>query len=140
MDFNRDKEFLLLNKDTPVLVFSISSGEFGDNYNVRYVLTKYLIPKDLRDLRDWLEKRYILSHRHSIKVFFNVLGISSMSDFIKSSGHTVAEVVINGEKWRFDAGTDGLVGQRTFSFINESKTYGGGYSKANGGWVAKLGW
>lgn len=83
MDFNRDKEFLLLNKDTPVLVFSISSGEFGENYNVRYVLNRGLIPKDLRDLRDWLDKRYILSHRHSIKVFFNVLGISSMSDFIK---------------------------------------------------------
>lgn len=60
--------------------------------------------------------------------------------YYTSSGHTVAEVVINGEKWRFDAGTDGPVGQRTFSFINESKTYGGGYSKANGGWVAKLGW
>lgn len=55
-------------------------------------------------------------------------------------GHTVAEVIIDGETWRFDAGTDGPVGQRTFSFINESKTYGGGYSKANGGWVTKLGW
>lgn len=60
--------------------------------------------------------------------------------YYTSSGHTVAEVVISGEKWRFDAGTDGPVGQRTFSFINESKTYGGGYSKANGGWVTKLGW
>lgn len=60
--------------------------------------------------------------------------------YYTSSGHTVAEVVISGEKWRFDAGTDGPVGQRTFSFINESKTYGGGYSKVNGGWVTKLGW
>ena len=55
-------------------------------------------------------------------------------------GHTVAEVIIDGETWRFDAGTDGPVGQRTFSFINESKTFGGGYSKVNGGWVTKLGW
>ena len=60
--------------------------------------------------------------------------------FTTSTGHTKAMVVIGGEKWYFDAGTDGPVGQRTFSFINESTTYGGGYSKVNGGWVTKLGW
>ncbi len=60
--------------------------------------------------------------------------------FTTSTGHTKAMVVIRGEKWYFDAGTDGPVGQRTFSFINESTTYGGGYSKVNGGWVTKLGW
>ncbi len=80
---SRETSFLLLNKDIPVLEFNISFNEFGENYNVILVYNRNLIPKDLRDLRDWLEKRYILSHRHSIKVFFNVLGISSMSDFIK---------------------------------------------------------
>ena len=60
--------------------------------------------------------------------------------FTTSSGHTVAEVVINGEKWRFDAGTDGPVGQRGFSFGNISGTCGGLYSKVNGGWMDKIGW
>ena len=60
--------------------------------------------------------------------------------YYTSSGHTVAEVVINGEKWKFDAGTDGPVGQRTFSFRNISGTCGGLYSKINGGWVTKIGW
>ena len=60
--------------------------------------------------------------------------------YYTSSGHTVAEVVINGEKWRFDAGTDGPVGQRTFSFRNASGTCGGLYSKVNGGWTTKVGW
>ena len=55
-------------------------------------------------------------------------------------GHTVAEVIIDGETWRFDAGTDGPVGQRTFSFRNISGTCGGLYSKINGGWVTKIGW
>ena len=60
--------------------------------------------------------------------------------YTTSSGHTVAEVVIGGEKWRFDAGTDGPVGQRTFSFRNASGTCGGLYSKVNGGWMTKIGW
>lgn len=60
--------------------------------------------------------------------------------FTTSSGHTVAEVIINGEKWRFDAGTDGPVGQRGFSFGNISGTCGGLYSKVNGGWMSKIGW
>lgn len=60
--------------------------------------------------------------------------------FTTSTGHTKAMVVIGGKKWYFDAGTDGLVGQRTFSFLNEDASYGGSYSKANGGWVTKIGW
>ena len=60
--------------------------------------------------------------------------------YYTSSGHTLAEVVIGGEKWRFDAGTDGLVGMRSFSFGNTTGTYGGYYSKANGGWTTKIGW
>ena len=55
-------------------------------------------------------------------------------------GHTVAEVIIDGETWRFDAGTDGPVGMRSFSFGNTTSTYGGYYSKANGGWTTKIGW
>lgn len=60
--------------------------------------------------------------------------------FTTSTGHTKAMVIIGGKKWYFDAGTDGLVGQRTFSFLNEDASYGGSYSKANGGWVTKIGW
>lgn len=60
--------------------------------------------------------------------------------FTTSTGHTKAMVVIGDKKWYFDAGTDGLVGQRTFSFLNEDASYGGSYSKANGGWVTKIGW
>lgn len=60
--------------------------------------------------------------------------------FTNSSGHTMAEVIISGEKWRFDAGTDGPVGMRSFSFGNTTGTYGGYYSKANGGWTTKIGW
>ena len=60
--------------------------------------------------------------------------------YYTSSGHTVAEVTISGEKWKFDAGTDGPVGQRTFSFRNASGTCGGLYSKVNGGWMTKIGW
>lgn len=60
--------------------------------------------------------------------------------YATSSGHTVAEVIISGEKWRFDAGTDGPVGQRTFSFRNVSGTCAGLYSKVNGGWMTKIGW
>lgn len=60
--------------------------------------------------------------------------------YYTSSGHTVAEVVINGEKWKFDAGTDGPVGQRGFSFRNASGTCAGLYSKVNGGWMTKIGW
>ena len=60
--------------------------------------------------------------------------------YYDSNGHTVAEVVIGGEKWRFDAGTDGVVGQRSFSFRNVSGTCAGYYSKSNGGWIGKIGW
>ena len=60
--------------------------------------------------------------------------------FTNSSGHTMAEVIISGEKWRFDAGTDGPVGMRSFSFGNTTSSYGGYYSKANGGWMTKIGW
>ena len=60
--------------------------------------------------------------------------------YYDSNGHTVAEIVIGGEKWRFDAGTDGLVGQRSFSFRNVSGTCAGYYSKSNGGWIGKIGW
>ena len=60
--------------------------------------------------------------------------------YYTSSGHTVAEVIISGERWRFDAGTDGPVGQRSFSFRNISGTCAGYYSKANGGWMTKIGW
>lgn len=60
--------------------------------------------------------------------------------FTTSTGHTKAMVVIGGKKWYFDAGTDGLVGQRTFSFLNEDASCGGSYSKANGGWITKIGW
>ena len=55
-------------------------------------------------------------------------------------GHTVAEVIIDGETWRFDAGTDGPIGQRGFSFRNASGTCAGLYSKVNGGWMTKIGW
>lgn len=60
--------------------------------------------------------------------------------YYTSSGHTVAEVTISGEKWKFDAGTDGPVGQRGFSFRNASGTCAGLYSKVNGGWMTKIGW
>ena len=47
-------------------------------------------------------------------------------------GHTNAIVVINGEKWYFDAGSYGTAGNRSFSAANSDGTKGGYYIKSNG--------
>lgn len=54
--------------------------------------------------------------------------------YTDSSGHIKAVVVISGEKWFFDAGSDGKAGSRGFSAANATGTKGGYYSGQTG-WI-----
>lgn len=54
--------------------------------------------------------------------------------YTDSSGHIYAKVIISGEKWFFDAGSNGKAGTRSFSAANESGTKGGYYSGQTG-WI-----
>lgn len=46
----RGEQFLLMNKDVIVLVFSIEREIFSINYVTEHIETRSLLPRDLRDL------------------------------------------------------------------------------------------
>lgn len=54
--------------------------------------------------------------------------------YTDSSGHIYAKVIIGGENWFFDAGSNGKAGTRSFSAANETGTKGGYYSGQTG-WI-----
>lgn len=72
-----------MNKDVVVLRFSVVRDTLGPNYSTLYINRKDLMPKDLRNFRDWLGGRYILSYRNSIEVFFKMLGVNNIEDFME---------------------------------------------------------
>lgn len=74
--------FNLFSKDIKVATFDITTSEYGTNCTMMYVYNKQMLPLDLRDLRTWIESRYILTHRNNIKVFYSMLGITRLEDFV----------------------------------------------------------
>lgn len=75
-------EFLLMNKDMVVLKFCIERGQLSTSYTVTSPIIKSKLPLDLRDIGEWLDSRYILNYRNSIKVFFRLLGVNTIEEFI----------------------------------------------------------
>ena len=77
------KYFLLLNKDVEVAVLSVNRGEISVLFKEEKILRRDLIPRDMREIQKWIEGRYVLSYRNDIRVFFRMLGISCIEDFIE---------------------------------------------------------
>ena len=55
-------EFYLMNKDNIVVYFNVVRTPLGVNYNILGDVIGAL-PRDLRDISDWIKSRYILSRR-----------------------------------------------------------------------------
>lgn len=77
------KSFILLNGNISVLIFSVLRDEFSVNYSVDKILNRVLVPRDMQEIRQWVESRYIMSYRNDIRVFFDILGVSRIEDFIE---------------------------------------------------------
>ncbi len=74
--------FNLFNKDNLIATFRIETTEYGVNCIMLNVVNKSLLPMNLRDLRTWIESRYILTHRNNIKAFYSILGITKLEEFV----------------------------------------------------------
>lgn len=74
--------FRLMNKDTDVCTFFITTSEYGMSCNVLKIFRRDLMPHDLRNIQEWIEGRYILSYKEGIKIFFNYIGVSKLEDFV----------------------------------------------------------
>lgn len=79
---NSSMNFKLLNKDTVVCTFFITTLEYGMSCNVLKIFRKDLMPHDLRNIQEWIESRYILSYKEGTKSFFNRIGITRLEDFV----------------------------------------------------------
>ena len=75
--------FYLKNRDVNVLKFSIETirNDFV-NYNLLSIIRKNLIPLNMKDLPSWVSGRYLMGYRGELKVFFNMLGVCRMEDFV----------------------------------------------------------
>lgn len=74
--------FHLFSIDIKVATFDITTSEYGTNCTMMHVYNKQMLPLDLKDLRNWIESRYILTHRNNVKVFYSMLGITRLEDFV----------------------------------------------------------
>lgn len=77
------RRFLLMNKDIVVLIFSTVLEEFALNYKVEYIEKKFLVPRGLRNLREWIEERYICIFQNGIHNFYELTGISGIEELIE---------------------------------------------------------
>lgn len=77
------RRFLLMNKDFVVLIFSTVLEEFALNYKVEYIEKKFLVPRGLRNLREWIEERYICIFQNGIHKFYELTGISGIEELIE---------------------------------------------------------
>ena len=75
-------EFYLMNKDNIVVCFNVVRTPLGVNYNILGDVIGAL-PRDLKDISDWIKSRYILSHRADISALFAQLGIVNIEDYIE---------------------------------------------------------
>lgn len=75
-------EFYLMNKDNIVVYFNVVRTPLGVNYNILGDVIGAL-PRDLKDISDWIKSRYILSHRADISALFTQLGIVNIEDYIE---------------------------------------------------------
>mgnify|MGYP004519065705 CR=1 FL=1 len=81
-------DYYLMNKDNIIFRFNISRDALG----VRYSLIgniQGVMPRDLKDLGKWIEKRHILSHRNDIEILFRSIGINDIESIIDIT-HCVA--------------------------------------------------
>lgn len=74
--------YYLMNKDIKVLKFKVQKINNITDYSIVEIYRQNLIPRDLTNLYNWIDKRHILNYRNSISVFFSMLGIKDLSDFI----------------------------------------------------------
>lgn len=73
--------FELLNKDVLVYKFAIERNVLGLSYSL--LETGAAVPPiTLRDMNEWLNSRYVLSHRRHIASLFSSVGIQDLEDFI----------------------------------------------------------
>lgn len=71
-----------MNKNVKVLKFSIQKINNISDYSIVEIYRQELVPRDLINLYNWVDKRHILNYRNSISVFFSMLGIKDLADFI----------------------------------------------------------
>lgn len=77
--------FLLLNKDIPVLTFCISRDMGFLDIRVTNVFDDSIIPLSIRkgtSFQDWLNSRLILSHRRNVTAFFKSIGVYNTEDIL----------------------------------------------------------
>lgn len=79
----RGEQFLLMNKDVIVLVFSIERDPLSINYVTEHIENRSLLPRDLRDLCRWIEGRYIRIYRYGMQAFLESAGISGIEELIE---------------------------------------------------------
>lgn len=78
--------FSIMNKDVRVLDFSIVRDLYTLNFIMNTIYKSNQIPLSIKtkfkDLRTWIESRYILACRNDTLNFFKNLGIDTVEDFI----------------------------------------------------------
>lgn len=75
-----------MNKDTKILDFKITRDKYSLNFSTIKVYDDSQVPTSIksgfRDLRTWIESRYILAYRNDTLNFFKNLGVNNVEDFI----------------------------------------------------------
>ena len=78
-----DNQFLLLNKDTPILQFETRYGMLGE---VILEETKYFEenkPVGFENIQDWLEHRRAPKHRKHIEKLLHECGCDNLEGYIR---------------------------------------------------------
>lgn len=75
------REYLLQNKDEVVLRFGIERTAIAVNFHLLSSINEPL-PIGFKTLFDWLDSRFILTHRLQIESLFKQLGIEYIEDYI----------------------------------------------------------
>lgn len=78
--------FSIMNKDTKILDFVITRDIYSLNFSVNKIYNDTQVPISIksgfRDLRTWIESRYILAYRNDTLNFFKNIGVDTVEDFI----------------------------------------------------------
>lgn len=81
-------DYYLMNKDNIIFRFNINRDALGVKYSLIGNI-QGVMPRDLKDIGKWIEKRHILSHRNDVDALFRSIGISDIESQIDIT-HCVA--------------------------------------------------
>ncbi len=77
--------FILLNKDVPVLYFCVDRSKGFLDIRVTELVNSKIVPLSITkglSFQDWLNGRLVLSHRRDVMAFFRKLGIFNIEDIL----------------------------------------------------------